>query len=228
MQELNANRFQYAGQPVELSWELDELGRGDITLVYGDAAEIFEVGVPKQLDIPGLARFEGWMKVLRFVETEPGRSTDEIFELVEAGEITDRLAIVTRTPKPEDRKGLMGLDVDEDAWGYGEVMRKHWDFAFYELIPGGGIRAETLNFPSAKHMETPVEGELKRGTWQYDAALRTMPKGSAPKQNFTEDSLVNAGWRLGVAGTGALVFTVGLAFACAPSRRASGSSSDKD
>lgn len=230
MQELNTPSFEYAGRPAELTWELDELGRGEVTLSYGDSSEAFEVGVPKALDLPGLARFDDWMKILRFVEVEPGRSSGEVFAAMDSGELPDRIAVVTRTPRPEDRKGMLGeyleqeqgiegaLKVDEDAWGYGEVMRKHWLFSFYELLPEGGINAETLHFPSAKHMEAIVDGELRQGTWQYDAALRTMPKGSAPRQNFTEAALVDAGQRLGIAGVGIMLFAGGLAFAFAPTR----------
>lgn len=230
MQELNTPSFEYAGRPAELTWELDELGRGQVTLAYGDAAETFEVGVPTQLDLPGLSRFNNWLKILRFVEVEPGRSSGEVLAAMDSGELPDRLAIVTRTPRPEDRKALLGefledkqgidgaLQVDEDAWGYGEVMRSHWLFGFYELRPEGGINAETLRFPSSKYMEDLVDGELRQGTWQYDAALRTMPKGSAPKQNFTEAALVEAGQRLGIAGVGIILFAGGLAFAFAPTR----------
>ncbi|MEM1331075.1 MAG: hypothetical protein AAGG07_10985 [Planctomycetota bacterium] len=215
---LMLREFLYAGREVELMDALDENGAGEITLRYGNDSVEIPVAIPNANDLDGLERHEDWFRVLRVIEAEPGASFEQRLAEVERGEREDMLVVVTRTPDPGKNDGAIGLKVDPDAWGYGEVMRKHWTFDFYRLNPDGGIERETLRFPSTRRHQDPKEGELAQGTWQYDAAASVMPKGSEPKANFTQRALTQAGWALGVSGVSVMLLAFSTAWLLAPTR----------
>lgn len=218
MQAAAGLSYTYAGRPVSLEPEIDDAGEGTITLRYGDESQVIPVAIPNSLDLPGETRFEDWLRVLRFVEAEAGADPAEVARRVEFGEADERLVVVTRTPTPEDNEGMLGIQLPEGDWGYGEVLRRRWVFDFYELTKQGTIERETLLFPTTKYYEQHIEGELKQGTWQYDAAFRVMPTGSTPKHNFTEAALVEAGWPLGVSGASILILIGSMLVLLAPDR----------
>lgn len=229
-QSIGATEFLYNGTPVAIEESRDKDGGGQINVRFGEELLVLEIGIPQRfealnLGTIGLAAHEDWLHVLRVIEGVPGKDFEAVFAEVEAAERPDRLIIVTRTPRPGDNKGVLeqrGLidpDIDNDSWGWGEVMRKSWFFDFYEFMPDGTFkRHQTLRFPSTKYLDAPRDGELKQGTWQYSAALYVIPKGSAPKYNFTEAALVHAGYSLALTGVSVLVLMGSLAFALAPSR----------
>jgi len=229
-QSIAATEFLYNDTPVTIVESRDADGNGDISFRFGDESLVLEIAIPPRfeqlnLETLGLAAHEDWLHVLRVIEGEPGKDFNTVLGEVEAAQRTDRLVIVTRTPRPGDfegmleKQGVINPDIDNDDWGYGEVMRKHWFFDFYEFMPDGTFKQhETLRFPSSKYMDGFNPGELRQGTWQYTAALYVIPKGSAPKYNFTEAALVHAGKSLAVAGVSVLVLMGSVAFALAPTR----------
>ncbi|MEO1511044.1 MAG: hypothetical protein AAFU70_03135, partial [Planctomycetota bacterium] len=161
------------------------------------------------------------------------RPLREFRELVRTGDIPLRCVVVTRVPQPGTAEdGRFNLEIDPEDWGWGETMRDRWRFVFYELLPAGGIETTELKFPESgksfyrRRVEAYRKGlpeperdptELDEGTWQWDAALRVMPR--PPAITHEEQALLSAGWTLPAASLGALGFVVSLAFAFAPQRR---------
>jgi hypothetical protein len=170
--------FRFAGRPVSIEDRKDE--RSETVVVRnGDAELVLNPPVPSGPEqLPGLLRHEDWMQVLRFAPRR-GLSIGELQQKIDAGEIADRLAIVIRSPRP---------GADPATWG--QVWRKDWVFDFYEFQPAGEITHERLKYPTNRSGEPAGPDELVEGTWQFDAALMVMPKGSVPKAQFRED-----GWK---------------------------------
>lgn len=194
----------------------------------------FPVAVPNKVALPGLVRFQDWMQVYFFAENADREPIERFNARVLAGEIPLRLAVVTRTPSPGgDRDTLIGdLKVPNEAWGYGETMRNRWSFTFREILRDGTIATETLRFPESgtsfyrrqvraeqRGEPAPVRAadELKEDTWQWDLALRGMPR--PPAITHENQALRNAGWTLPVASLATLGLAFGTAFLFAPPRR---------
>lgn len=224
---------EYAGRRVELTDDVDDAGEGTVTLRYGDDQVTFPVTIPNDIELPFFQRHEDWLTALRFVEPPPDTPYNEFVELVEAGQLPERLVVVTRSPNPGANDGLFDIDVPDRSWGYGEVMRSHWTFDFYELLPEGGIRHETRTFPESERSfarrvrEAEAAGlprperdpaELQPRSWQHYAALKVMPRGMGPKERFEGSALQHAGWTLPAAAFSGLAFFLALAFTFAPSR----------
>ena len=93
------------------------------------------------------------------------RFTKPFWDGIADASITPRLVIVTREPDPHIRDGgRFNLEIDEDAWGWGETMRKYWTFAFYEFLPDGGFEAQRLNFPeSARSLKRRQDAARRAG-----------------------------------------------------------------
>ena len=84
------------------------------------------------------------------------------------------------------------------------------------------VRAQQRGEP----MPERAEDELREGTWQWDIALRLMPRPpSITKEN---QALLNAGWTLPVTSAAALSLLVSLAFAFAPERRTADTEPSED
>ena len=223
--------FTFAGKPVEVGDELNELGEGDVTVEYGDDTLRIPVAVPNKLPLPGLSRHAGWLRFHVFAPAEKGQSFGEFEAALEAGEITQRLVAVVRTPfGAEASEGLFGLETEEE-WGWGEVRRDRWAFTFHEFLPEGGWRSETLRFPESgkafyrRQVRAEREGlppptrradELREGSWQFDAAIPLMNR--PPSITSEQQALRSAGWTLPVASASIVIIMVSLAFAFAPAR----------
>lgn len=227
---VDARRFTYAGREVSLIDEQDQQGRDWVVLRYGDdEARLLASIPPRPAGLPGLLRHEDWLRVLRFAPRR-GVPFDELQQRIEAGEVADRLVIVTRHPRP-----------GADASTYGEVARSDWAFEFRELLPEGGIGHQRLRFPETRRSlrrrqsqaeragrDTPErrEDELVHGTWQFEAALMTMPAGwlSAPgggeaPPTFEGDAVRALGWTLPVTGISGVTLALSCAFLAAGRRQ---------
>ena len=235
--EVERSRFQFQGREVEVDWELNDRGEGDVLVTYGERTLRLPVAVPTEHDFPGLFRFRDWMRVLLFANSKR-LSVEEFERGLNDGSIRLRCAVVTRVPDPEvlDRGALgdvLDLEVDQNSWGWGETMRHQWTFNFYELLPGGGFEKTTKQWPESwkslyrrqvraaqRGEEIPQRdpNEFAYGQWQHDAALRVSPR--APGISKERQALRNAGWSLPAVATGILGFIVALAFALAPQRSA--------
>lgn len=204
-QELDARRFTYAKKPVELTDIKDAAGTRYLDVTYGPESLHLRVTIPhRQHDLlvtQGLAAHRDWFRIVRFAEVS-GMDADDAVTRMETGEIRDRLAIVTRIP----RSG-----VDPQTWG--EAWRKDWSFEFYEFQPEGGFATERLHYPTTKRGQPPKAGELLEGTWQFDAALLTMPKAGAPSQQFLNTGFKAMGWTFPAACLSCVAFTVSIMMA---------------
>lgn len=206
-ERLDARESRYAGRPLTLTDERDAAGES-VRVRYGDAEFVLRPSVPPGPEsLPGLVRHESWMQVLRFAPRR-GLSLRELQRKIDAGEIADRLAVVTRTLRP---------GADPATWG--EVWHKDWTFDFHEIKPDGTIAHERLKYPGNRSGRPAGEGELVQGTWQFDAALMVMPKGAVPKAQFREDGWKAMGWMLPVSMACLLAFVL-LVIAAYSSRAA--------
>ncbi|GJM19090.1 MAG: hypothetical protein DHS20C14_13030 [Phycisphaeraceae bacterium] len=224
--------FTFADRTVTLTDNLDASGAGTVTLTYADATLELPVQVPSEHDLPGLSRHRNWLAVLAFADAT-GVHGAEVKRQLESGELAARMVAVVREPNAGvGSDPLMPVDVDEESWGWGEVMRRRTTFAFHELLPEGGFRSERLRFPeSARSYDRRVAeavragepvperdpGELAERTWQYDAALALTNR--PPSITHEQQALRNAGWTLPVASASVLVLMLSLAWAIAPPKR---------
>lgn len=219
--DLNVREFKYADRPVTLTHEKASPLDQHMILRYGDASERIRVTIPNvespwRDDLPGLQPFRDWLRVLRMARVT-GKQPQQFLDELDAGTAGERLVIVTRIP----RAGM-----DPATWG--SVMKKDWQFDFYELMPDGTIqRYERLGYPTTRGIRQPKPGELHENTWQFQAALQLMPQAGqiGPTHNFFGNGISAAGWTLPVAAFAGLVCTLASVFAFAPRRvRGSGKS----
>jgi hypothetical protein len=155
--------------------------------------------------LPDLKSHEDWMAIFRMADAT-GMDFDELTRQMKSGEIKPRLILVARTPRP-------GTD-----GGWAQTLRKDWVFDFYEFKEEGGFAHERWNYPSARVGQKAAPDELQPGTWQFEAALRLMPR-SAPTLTFRDNALSNPGWELRTFAIGGVAFAFGLAFTFAPRKR---------
>jgi len=231
--------FTFAGKPIRVIDEVNDAGEGDVEVQYGDQTLRIPVTIPNDLPLPGLARHSDWLRFHVFAQAEKKQSFKEFQAALDTGEITGRLVAVVRTPFAEPPKdGNFNLETEED-WGWGEVRRDRWAFTFYEFLPEGGWKSQTLRFPETgkafyrrqvkaerKGLPPPVrrDDELKEGSWQFDAAIPLMNRPPPITHEF--QALRSAGWTLPVASASIIFIMFSLAFALAPSRETQASSAD--
>lgn len=211
-QVLNERAFKFGGHDVTLTDTSDRAAgmlREFVVVRFGDAELRLPVAVPSKFKLPGLASHEDWLRVLRFAEST-GLAEADAAARIARGEIRDRLVIVTRSVRG---------GTDPGTWG--EVRRKDWQFDFHELIaePGKSPRFENerLGYPTARWGDDEKPGELHEGTWQFSAALFTMPR-NRPNPQFRYSALRSLGWVLPATGVSAMLAILGFAFAVKPRR----------
>jgi len=212
--------FGFVNRPVRVEDAVvkDEATGGDvpaIRIMYGDDSITLRASIPGHPQLPLFARHEDWFRVLRFADAT-GTSIDGMLGRIRAGEVPDRLVIVTRTPRLGPRAGA----TETDAASEREQKRRDWMFDFWEFKSGGGFEHQQLNFPTTKRYQEARAGELREDTWQWQAALQVMPAGTAPKYKFTNDGLRAMGWTLPATSGSILALLVSLMIAAAPPRRA--------
>jgi hypothetical protein len=212
-------QFTYAGRAVTIE---DEEDPERVVVTYGDQRiEIIPTLPSLSGDLPGLTRHESWLRVLRFAPRR-GMSLEELQRRIDAGEVRDRLVLVTRHPP-------VGAEPDSVE----QAARSQWTFTLHEFLPGGAFHTQRLRYPETdralrrRQREARAAGrdvpdrradELREGTWEYYAALLAMPPASAPKPTFVGDAVGSMGWTLPATSLLILVLLVSLAFALAPSR----------
>ncbi len=216
---LLADSMRFHGRDIRVTDDVDDRGRGVVIVTYADRVLELPVRIPQPNPLPGLARHADWFTIVRFIEAPPKTSLEQAMAFASAGEIPDRLVVVERIPRLEANQGAMGIE-PPDEWGWRNVQRKNWFFGFHEFMPDGSIESTELRFPTTRRQQAPLEGELRYGTWQYDVAFQVMPKGAAPRQDFTEGALVQSGRAFGLASVSLMALLVSLAVLAAPSRGA--------
>ncbi len=207
-QPLDLREFRYAGRPVTLVDDLEVPSTPFLNVNYGDTQVRLRVTIPGNYELPGLLAHTDWLRVLRFAPLS-GLDIQEFEAKVRSGEITDRLVLVTRTPRP---------GADPDTWG--AVWKRDWEFDFYELLPDGTIEHQRLGWPTYRTGQKPKPGELVENTWQYQAALQVMPGAGrdGPSYKFTDDAMTRIGWTLPLGAVSGIALVLSLGFAFAPKR----------
>ncbi len=233
-------QFAYKDRVVNITNILDDEGKGEIRVEYGDDLAAIPIGVPNTLDLPGLARHSDWLGVF-FVGEPEGRKFEEYKAAVDAGEIEPRLIIVSRHLNPGIDDSAFGLEVDASSRERGETMRKRWTFGFLVFEPEGGFSQRELKYPeSTRSFEgrsqaamlagkpQPVRdpNELQEDTWEWYAALQVIPSGKAPARSFKQSALAQSGWAFPVTAVGILGLILGLGWAVLPSPKARWESTD--
>lgn len=200
--------FAFGLNEVKFSEETSENDQVYVNVSFGDESLRIRETIPNDLDfLPDLRRYEDWLRVYRFVLVK-GMSGKEAMQGILDDTLDDRLVIVVRTPPP---------GTDHRTWG--EVWNNGWMFDLYELKESGEIVHERLAYPSKRRgSEPPKEGELLEGTWQYDAAMTSIPPVSRPKPQFDNDASLEFGWDFMLAGVAGVVFALAAAFFFAPKR----------
>ncbi|MEK6703878.1 MAG: hypothetical protein AABZ53_16585 [Planctomycetota bacterium] len=201
-QDLDTREFTYAGKPITLVDERSDNDNRTLVVNYGTETLRLKVSIPsRQHDIlatHGLAAHRDWMRLLRFTEYT-GRDFETVSAEMKSGKTEDRLVLVTRTQR---------AGVDPETWG--ELHKKDWTFDFYEFQTQGGFKSARLHYPTTKRGQQPKDGELAEGSWQYDAALMTMPKSGVPSQNFMNSGFKSMGWTFPVACFSSVALVVSL------------------
>jgi len=204
-QELDTRAFTYANKTVTLTDEVDPSGTVYLNVAFGEEKLRMRVAIPhrqyKVLATQGLAAHRDWMRLARFAEVS-GIDADDAMDLMREGKITDRLAIVTRTPR---------AGVDPGTWG--EAWKKDWSFDFHEFKPSGVFETKKLHYPTNKRGMPANPGELVEGTWEFDAALLTMPKSGVPNQQFLNTGFKAMGWTFPVACLSSIVLVLSFVMA---------------
>lgn len=191
---VGVREFNYAGRPVSLLDEASPSGK-KLIVSYGEAKLSLPVVLPLDPRLPGLAPHDDWMGVLRFASAT-NMDLPELQAKMNAGEVRDRLVIVTRTPEP---------GADPTTWG--EINKHRWTFDFYEFLPEGGFAHQKMAFPNKRaRAKAEREGrelaipQLREKTWEFEAALMVMPKTDGPNPEFRNDGLAAMGWTLPASG----------------------------
>lgn len=200
--------FTFGENEVHFTEETSDNNHVYVNIAFGDETLRIRETIPNELDfLPDLRRYEDWLRVYRFVLVK-GMSAKDAMQGILDDTLDDRLVIVVRTPPP---------GTDHRTWG--EVWNNGWMFDLYELKESGEIVHERLAYPSRRRgNEPPREGELREGTWQYDAAMTSIPPVSRPKPQFDNDASLKFGWEFMLAGVAGVVFAFSLAFYFAPKR----------
>lgn len=211
--------FSFQGRVVRFEDDLTDPAAPMLVVHYGDATTRIPVAIPPE---PGSARWrlpdmlahDDWLRVLLMAPLG-GMSYEAWQRGIDDDTLERRLILASRIPRPGS---------DPATWG--SVWKKGWSFDFYELMPDGTIhRHERLKYPTTRGVQEPKPGELHENTWQFQAALQTMPQAGkiGPTHNFFGNAIAAAGWTLPLAAFAGLLGTVASVFAFAPARRSKGS-----
>jgi hypothetical protein len=201
-------------------------GRAAVRLTYAGSTTLIPVKAPPAKDLPGLAAYDEWLKVLAVYEV--GR--DEAGRQVRLAGSERVWIVVRRTPEGVDPRG------------WGQSRRTEWVFDFYDLRRDGTVDRFARRWPGSEHAEKALEaaarGEggrppdptvaailgvprLRERTPEYGAAMHVIPKLNVPQYRFNNDAFSPAvlGWTLPASMLSGLALTGGLVFALAPRRR---------
>lgn len=200
----DSTSFAFRDKPVTIT-DVEKDGIRRLIVDYNGDQISLVATLANPVKLPDLKSHEDWMQILRMADAT-GMDFDELNLKLKSGEVKPRLIIVTRSPRP-------GTEV-----GWAETLRKDWVFDFYEFLEEGGFRHERWNYPNTREGRLPAADELQPGSWQFEAALRLMPR-SAPTISFRKNAISNPGWQLRVFAASGVIFAFGLAFAIAPAKR---------
>ena len=197
---------------------------GAIRLDIAGKSTLIPVKRPAALNMPNLAGYDEWLKVLAVYPVVRDERGDQ-----RRTPGSERLVIVVRrTPE----------GFNPDTWG--EVRRIDWVFDFYDLRRDGSMDKFTRRWPRSYRSEARLKREaagdgpdaqtiaasqalaryepLAPRTFEHFVAMFVIPKLSVPDYKFN-DTAFSFGvlrWTLPCAMGAVLVFTGALVFALAP------------
>ncbi|HVU63043.1 MAG TPA: hypothetical protein VHC70_03640 [Phycisphaerales bacterium] len=202
-------------------------GSSAVRLDYAGKSILIPVKAPAAVNLPGLAAYDEWLKVLAIYEVVRDSAGRQ-----ERKPGSERLIIVVRrTPE--------GYDPDKE----GEVRRTEWVFDYYDLKKDGTVEQYARRWPRSLRAEERLRDEaaghaddpariasakaliaiqpLKDRTIEHFAAMHVIPKLAVPDYKFNDTAFRFAvlGWPLPAAMCSVLVFTCALVFAIAPRRK---------
>lgn len=202
---------------VKLTDDFDDAGRAALRLNFGDAVRLIPVKPPPFRDMPNLAAYEEWAKVLAINQVrvdDDGRSAP-------APGSERLLIVVRRTPD----------GFDPGSWG--TVRRVEWLFDIYDLKPDGEVSMTTYRWPRSERSERGLRRRtqsedarvdqvalaalprLQERSVEYFAAMHVIPKLNVPEHKFNDTAFSPGvlGWTLPVSMFSLLTCSGGLAFA---------------
>lgn len=232
---IQTRQFHLEGFPKAAITDGPDAGASaSIILDYGGAKTSIPVKRPPVKDMPNLALYDEWLRVLAINEVgldtpEPGPSAHSV---VKPG--TGKLLIVVRkTPE----------GFDPESWG--SVRRIEWVFGYYQLKPDGSVATYQRRWPRSDRAEKRLQNEstrllpdstpefpiskalaaippLDQRSADYFAALHVIPKLNVPKYKFNDTAfdIKTMGWTLPTAMGALLLFTVAMVFSIPPRRAA--------
>lgn len=204
--EVLKREFDFNGTPVRITDINPGTPDWHINVAYGPRNLRLRVAIPGNPALPDLVAYNDWLRVLLFAEARQVTGA-ELQEKVRAGEVPQRLAIVTRSPLPGAEPGKW-----QDVWKSG------WAYDFYEF-DNGQFRHERYTYPSGKPNRDPKPGQLPADSWQFQAASSVTPQTQRPSNKFTMDALNSAGWTLPAAAWSTMLLLGSIAVVVAPKRR---------
>ncbi|MEM1071546.1 MAG: hypothetical protein AAGB48_01110 [Planctomycetota bacterium] len=197
---VDATAVLFGGHELRFDHQDAETGSDSIIVSFAGESLRLREEIPNELDaVPDLRRYEEWLRLYRMVIVD-NMSTAQALEAVSRDELDDRLVMVVLRPPA----GAV------EAGGWGRVWFHTFQFDIYEFTEDGRILSDRYKFPTAEQAETPSEGELIEGTWQYDAAMQSIPPVSRPEPTSVQNASLALGWTFPVAGLSSLTAMASL------------------
>lgn len=212
-QQEESRRFEFDGRPVSIEDTIGDAGQLRVRVTYGDdSIKLTPTVEPGPAELPGLARHQDWLRVIRFAPAR-GMTQQEFERRLADGEIQQRMSLVVRRPPP-----------GAEEHTYAKVWGSEWRYEFQELLPEGGFKRELLRYPTRDEDAT---SELEPGTWEFEAALGSwgfdpmavMAPHASPTAQSAREAIEASGWALPGASLSLLACVIALAVAFAPSGR---------
>ncbi len=148
-----------------------------------------EVGLHDDPRLPGLLRFEDWLRVLLVAEGAVAR--EDLERMIEQGSVVPRLVIVMRLPA----EGF-----DPGSWGL--VRRREWRYRFVELkaegAPEEAIQVSEESYRELERLGDPAYARAigrQDQVWKHHGMLHVTSPTLVRSRNKPMEEAMNAmGW----------------------------------
>lgn len=203
----NDTQFTFADKPVTLTDDRSDPNNQMLIVTYGDQVLKLRATIPGRAELPGLLPHADWMRLVRF-GLITGRTSEQFRnDLGKSPDLPERLAIVTKIPRPGS---------DPETWGL--IWIKDWTFEFHEFLPEGGFKTEKFHYPTHRRGDPQKPGELTDNTWQFQAALQLMSQQARERLmgKFKNNAFTALSWTLPLCAFLGSVSIFALAFSISP------------
>ncbi len=209
---IHGQQFQFRGQSVEIdvveTTEASDEGRR-LRISFRGREWSFEIepGMQDDSRLPGLKRFEDWLRVVPMVTGV--QTEEEVVSGLADGSLQPQLLIAMR---------LLAEGYDPESWGL--VRRKDWRYRFalldvnapldqaVQIHEGTYVDLDLLGDPTYRAAQGR-ESEL----WKFHAMLQVTPATAYRSKNRPLTEVMRTiGWTWPVAGFSILAISGGLAF----------------